>query len=291
MKRTLLFITISILGLAACNRSELTPARRSLSVEAGIDEMTKVATNGNEAAFEAGDKISVYAWTGSAAAVPETRAVDGAVNTLGADGKWTPASPMLWANLVDEHYFLGISPARTVSDFSADAYLLNPDDYTGSDLLVATSLAGLKAQEDPVSLSFSHVLARLDVNLTFRNQWESTPAVTEVTATAKKTALVDYLTKKLTATGDPAAVAIPGSGEAWSGLQVPQTGVREITVVIDGKNYVFSHTEDIPLAGGKYTTVNLVIGRDRIELASPITISPWTSQGGAIDGDVYKPNA
>ena len=284
------FAVLGLVALGACNRAELSPARRSLSVEAGIDEMTKVNTTGNVSSFVAGDKLSLYAWTGSASEIPATRVVDGAVNVLGTDGKWTSGTPMLWADLTSVHYFLGISPERSVTNFTADAYTLNPANYEGSDLLIATNVTGLKAENNPVSLVFTHAMARLDVNLSFRNQWAETPAVTAVAATAKKSGTVNYLTKAVSATGSAASVALTAaSNEAWSGLQVPQNGVKQITITIDGKDYVFTHTDDIPLSGGKYTTVNLVLGRDQIELASPITISNWTSQGGAIDGDVFKP--
>ena len=267
-------LIIAALLAVSCNKQAgETPY---ITVQAGIGPITKVTTSGNKAVFVANDKISVYAWMGSATQVPGTLVVDGVVNTF--DGtKWTPATPMLWDDKSSAHYFLGISPARTVTSFTADAYTLNQADYEASDLLIATNVAGLKAQDNPVTLAFDHVLARLDVNLTFRNQWASAPEVTAVTATAKKTATVDYLAKALTATGTAEAVALTAtSNAAWSGLQVPQTGVNTITIAIGGKDYVFTHASDIPLASGRYTTVNLVVGRDNIELSS-VSIKDWTA--------------
>lgn len=278
---------LSLAVLVACNREDLFPngGPRPISIEAGIGAMSKVAASGNSASFETGDAISLYAWTGSASAVPATRVVDGIKNTLAADGNWTPASPMLWRDNVSMHYFLGIYPARTVTDFTADAYILDPADAQ-SDLLVATRLEGIKATDNPVALTFDHAMAKLQVNLLFRTQWASAPTVTSVTATAKKTATVDYLSKTVSATGTAAPVALTAkSNAAWSGLQVPQEGVRTITIRIDDKDYVFTHTADIPLAGGKYTTVNLNVGRDRIELASVITISNWTAGTTISDGE------
>ena len=285
-------IVLALAALVACDRLSTLSGERPIAVQASIGAMTKVTTTGNKAVFDTGDAISIFAWTGSADAVPATWVVDGVKNTLGADGTWTPASPMLWRDMVSTHFFLGVFPSRTVTDFKADPYTLVPDNYAASDLLIATNLTGLKASDKPVELSFDHALARLDVNLSFRNQWETTPTVTAVAATAKKTATVDYLSKTLTATGTAAEVALKAaSNVAWSGLQVPQEGLRTITVKIDGKDYVYTHTADIPLAGGKYTTVNLILGRDKIELSSEITINDWTSQGDAIGGDVFKPAA
>ena len=290
MKKVFIIAAIGLAALA-CNKGTVTPdiSGRQIVIQAGIGTMSKVTTSGNQSVFQEGDKLSLYAWTGSATAVSTPLVVNGVRNTLGGSGKWTPEIQMLWADMVSPHYFIGIFPARTVTDFTADTYMLDPADYEASDLLIATNVAGLKAQDNPVALAFDHVLAKLYVNLSFRNQWAEAPTVTAVSATAKKTATVGYLTKALTATGTAGPVALTASANnAWIGLQVPQTGVNTITVTIGGKDYVFTHTADIPLVSGKYTTVNLAVGRDKIDLVDAITISDWTSQGDDIGGDALE---
>lgn len=285
MKKHFILTFLCFAALAACDKTVTKPDARQISILADIGETgTKVAYSGNAATFEAGDELSLYAWTGNADAVPATRVVDGVKHSLGTDGKWTPETPTLWADMVSPHYFLGISPARTVSDFTADSYTLDPADYAASDLLFAAEFSGLKAQEKPVSLTFDHALARLDIELTFRNQWTDTPTVASVKVTAKKTATVNYLEKTLTATGTASAVALgKQKNAAWSGLQIPQGGLRTLTIRIDGKDYKYTHPTDIPLVSGKFTTVRLFVGRDKIELASDITISDWTA-GASING-------
>ena len=280
----LLLAAATLLLLAGCGKQA--DEVRFITVDAGIGTMTKVEYIGsNTARFVNGDKISVFAWTGDATTVPQTLVVNGVVNTF--DGsKWTPASQMLWDDKSSLHYFLGVSPVRTVTDFKADAYTLDPSSQDASDLMIATNVAGLAPSNTPVPLNFTHALARLDVNLTFRNQWATEPTVSAVTVKAKKTATVDYLAKEVTATGTAEAVAITSAkNNAWSGLQVPQTGVNTITVTIDGKDYVYVHSADIPLVSGNYTTVNLTVGRDQIELSGEMTIKAWISSGDAIEGD------
>ena len=290
MKKLLIIAAVGFAALA-CNKGVITPdgTGREIAIQANIGPLSKVTTTGNTANFNPGDKLSLYAWTGSAAAVGTPLVVDGVKNTLGTDGKWTPETQMLWADMVTSHYFLGIYPARTVTNFTADGYELNPAKYEESDLLVAKNVAGLKAQNDPVALTFDHLMAKLNVNLTFRNQWATEPTVTAVTATARKTATVDYLSPLVTASGTAEAIALTSTKNSeWSGLQVPQSGVHTITVTIEGKDYIYTHNTDIPLGSGKFTTVNLIVGRDQIVLASEIAISPWTSQGEAIEGDALE---
>ena len=290
--KVLRFIPLAAIGLlaAACSSDESAsgkPEAKYITIEASIGNMTRATTTGNSTVFDAGDGVDIYAWTGSASAVPADKVVNGVVNTLGTDGKWTPATPMLLADMVTPHYFLGIYPARTVSDFTADPYTLDPADYEASDLLVARQLSGLIATQNPVSLTFDHAMAKLYVNMNFRNQWDETPAITSCVATAASTATVDYLAQTVTA-GTQASVSMPavaaqtGYEATYSSIMIPQSGFRTVTITIDGQEYSYTHDADIPLEAGKYTTLNLIVGRNKIELGE-VSINDWT-EGTTIDG-------
>ena len=290
--KALRFIPLAALGLmaAACSSDDSAPAQQEakyITIEASIGQMTRATTTGNTSVFEAGDGVTLYAWTGSATAVPAERVVDGVVNTLGTDGKWTPATQMLWSDMVTPHYFLGIYPARTVSDFTADPYTLDPADYEASDLLVARQLSGLIATQNPVSLTFDHAMAKLNVNMNFRNQWSETPAIASCVATAASTATIDYLAQTVTA-GEQSQVSMPAVtaqqsfAATYSSIMVPQSGFRTVTITIDGQPFTYTHDADIPLEAGKYTTLNLIVGRNKIELGE-VSINDWT-EGTVIDG-------
>ena len=275
-----------ILSLAGCSNDGRMGAdvdAGRITVDASIGPMTKVAYNGNSTAFSAGDQIAVYGWTGSADAVPAKLVVNGVRNTLGADGTWTPATQMLWKNGTDAHYFLGVYPARDITDFTADPYTLDPSPaaYTVSDLLMASKLDGVKATAGTVMLKFDHAMAKLNVNLKFSNEFATAPTVSSVKVKARKTATINYLTKSVTATGIMTPVDIPAAATAatgyvysYSGLQVPQDGVTTIIVAIADKEYVYTSPTPIPLQSGKYTTLGLIVGRDNLELAS-VNVSNW----------------
>ena len=284
MNRITKYLTLAaaLLALAGCNK-ELAPEGAEMTVEASVSALTKVSADGG--AFTSGDQIAVYAWLGGATEMPATRVVDGVVNTF--DGsKWTPATMMRWQVTDDPHYFLGVCPVPTaaISDFTAVPYTLDPTEYVESDLLLATTPDGVKNTGVAVPLAFHHAMAKLSVNLKFRSQWATKPTVSAVTVTAQSTANVNYLTQTVTATGTASAVTVPevtsiasGYDRSFSGLQVPQTGVRKVTVTIDGKDFVYEAGEDITLASGRNTTLNLLVGRDKIDLAG-ISLSPWTAE-------------
>ena len=272
---------IALFCFVACSK-ELSPdVTGCITVDASIGHATKVSYDGNAAQFSTGDRIAVYGWMGSSTAVPATRVVNGVRNTLGSDGKWTPATQMLWKTVTDAHYFLGVYPAKDITDFTADPYTLDPS--ADGDLLVATNLSGVKATGGAVLLNFDHVMAKLNVNLKFRNEWEQTPTVTSVTVTAQTAATVNYLVKEVTANGAATQVALTeldspetGFDLSYSGLQVPQA-IRTITVTIGGKEYVYRSSDDIKLIGGQYTTINLNVGMDSMTL-STISITGWETE-------------
>lgn len=313
MKTVKLFIiaTLSLAVLAACNKDGEDFNSNSITVKAAIGNITKVAYNGNASVFEAGDNLSLFAWIGDKASIPSKLVVNGVVNTMEQNGKWQPATQMLWKNTTAPHYFMAVSPAREVKSFTADEYVLDPaaDKYLQSDLLIAVNDKGLTSSKNPVDLVFEHAMATLNVKLSFRNQWtEGNPpsqtVVTEakiaaVDATAKDHASIDYINKAVTATGEAAKVALNKVENAkWTCLMVPQEGFRTITISLAGNDewlggngtYVFTAPEDIALTSGKVTTVNLIIGRDQITLdENGITISDWVAQESETNGEVFKP--
>ena len=263
------------------------PDAGTITVDASIGTLTKVSYDGSASSFETGDQIAVYAWTGGAAAVPSERVVDGVVNTLGSDGKWTPASVMYWKPGSDAHYFLGVSPVRAITDFSADAYTLSGV-YATDDLLFARKLDGVKPGSGAVALSFEHAMARLTVNVKVRNEFGASPTV-GVTIVAKSGATVNYLTGAVTATGDaserslPALASAPtGYTHSFGGIQVPQDGVRTVMITVGGMAYSYTAGEDIPLKSGRHTTLGLILGKDKLEL-SGVSVSDWTA-GSALSG-------
>lgn len=288
--KNLLLATTAIL-LAACSTdSDVLPPQDlgQIRVTASVGAMTRVAHSGNSTTFETNDRISVYAWLGADNDM-QRLVVDNSINTLGGDGTWTAEPQMLWADNTSDHYFLGIYPERNrTTDYKADPYTLDFNNQTASDLLVARTTA--KPTGSAVKLEFEHVMAKLVVNLSFRNEWTIAPEVVSVTATACTEATVNYLENPVEVT--PATgqnlVVIPftGTSASFAGIMIPgQGGFRTINVTLEnGKVYTYTHPSGIDLQPGRYTTVNLVLGRDNIKLDDAgINVSDWEN-GTSIDG-------
>ena len=301
-KKTYLFALMAMaLTLGSCSDNENGiggETSKYITVSTSIGNMTRVATDANGGqTFEEGDEISVYAWTGDATVAPETRerVVNNAINKL-TNGSWVSTPQMLWKNNRDKHYFIGVYPTAAISDLSTGEYTFDETKQVESDLLVAVNKDGLSYNVDeqqPVPLTFTHVMAKLVVNLTYKNQWGTEgPTVDKVAVgNAAKKATVNYLTKVVT----PSAVAedkadfdmpVLTANKEYASIIIPQDGVQKITITIGGKDFIYDNGTPFKFESGKITIVNLEVGRDVIKLGD-VNISDWGSTGEPIKGEAY----
>ncbi len=294
--KKILFSLMAFAVLTACNNDEdFAPENSSdkIKVNASVGQMTPVASNGMASHFENGDQIMVYGWTGDKTAVPADPPI-ASVNTF--DGtKWSASPLMLWQSQTAAHYFLGIYPVRTVTDFKADAFVLDETEQTDADLLVAVSDdQGVVANNRGVDLTFKHVMAKININMNFRNEFgDVTPTPSEVKLYCGKEATINYLTQAVTADAyrynNAAFIAMPvletpetGFDKSYSSIVIPQTGVNIVNIVIGGTTYRYEGVEDIPFESGKVTTLNLNVGKDGISLAG-VTVGDW-KEGETLEG-------
>ena len=303
-KKTYLFALMAMaLTLGSCSDNENGiggETSKYITVSTSIGNMTRVATDAKGGqTFEEGDEISVYAWTGDATTVPAAtgRVVDNAKNKL-TKGVWISTPQMLWKNNRDKHYFIGVYPisASAISDLSAGEYTFDETKQVESDLLVAVNKDGLSYNVDeqqPVPLTFTHVMAKLVVNLTYKNQWGTEgPTVDKVAVgNAAKKATVNYLTKVVTPSAvaeDKADFDMPAltANKQYASIIIPQDGVQKITITIGDKDFIYDNGTPFKFESGKITTINLEVGRDVIKLGD-VNISDWGSTGEPIKGEAY----
>jgi hypothetical protein len=281
MKKTVLSAAVVAASLLAACSYAPEEGLQDIQLNTSISSSeTRVATdaNGSES-FVDGDAISVYGWTGeenSSKVNAGTMVVNGVKNTL-TSGSWVAETQMLWFNPTEKHYFLSIFPARTVKDFTADEFTLTTPSVADNDLLIAKNLTGLVAAQKVVSLNFNHAMAKLIVNLSYRNQWGDTPTVSSVNVEAQTTGTIDYLAAApVTATGTASNFALVADSEnlIYSSIMVPQETLKTITVTIDGTTFTYNSESAISLKSGYVTTVNLIVGRDELT-AGTISINDW----------------
>ena len=280
--------------LGSCSDSENTTgteAPKSITVSTSIGKMTRITTDAKGTqTFSEGDEISVYAWTGSAENVPAAagRVVNNAISKL-TDKVWVATPQMLWKNNVDQHYFIGIYPTKNVDNLTADTYTFNAENQTASDLLVAVNTNGLSYAKDPVKLEFTHVMAKMVVNLSYKNQWGGTPTVKNVVVSdAINEATINYLTKAVTPTTTAKAdFEIPATtaNTQYVSVLIPQNGIQKIAITIGDKTFIYDNKTPFTFESGKITTINLEVGRDQVIL-DEVKISDW-ADGNTFHGEAF----
>lgn len=285
------FKTIALAMLAATltacsNDDNGGKAPKYINIDAQLSQPTKttIAADGTMS-FTSGDAISVYAWTGSASTLPTTAdgfVVAGNTNTFNGS-TWTASPQMLWKDLTSPHFFIATYPQR---DITQTNFTLDTSKQAECDVMVATNLGtdskGIIATETAIPLAFDHLMAKLQVNLQFRNQWgESGPTSVAVSINSKSSATIDYLAKSVTPTGDASyinlpsvAAAVEGYAKSYESIVIPVSDLKNIKIAIDGHDYIYTHDTAIQLQGGKTTIVNLMVGRNEITLGS-MSIKGW----------------
>lgn len=287
--KTLRTIALAMLAatLTACSNDDNGgKAPKYINIDAQLSQPTKttIAADGTMS-FTSGDAISVYAWTGSASTLPTTAdgfVVAGNTNTFNGS-TWTASPQMLWKDLTSPHFFIATYPQR---DITQTNFTLDTSKQSECDLMVATNLGtdskGIIATETAIPLAFDHLMAKLQVNLQFRNQWgESGPTSVAVSINSKSSATIDYLAKSVTPTGDASyinlpsvAAAVEGYAKSYESIVIPVSDLKNIKIAIDGHDYIYTHDTAIQLQGGKTTIVNLMVGRNEITLGS-MSIKGW----------------
>lgn len=297
-KKTILFAMMAMamtMTWSSCSDEEISngsEAPKSITVTTSIGNMTRLTTDEKGSQhFTEGDEISVYSWAGAAPSA-ENMVINNAINKL-TDKVWVATPQMLWKDRETLHNFIGIYPTTTVEDLTAGAYKLNVANQEASDLLVAVNTNGLsyeKNANDAVKLEFTHVMAKMVVNLSYKNQWGGTPTVKNVVVSdAINEATINYLTKAVTPTTTAKAefeVPATAANTQYVSVLIPQNGIQKIAITIGDKTFIYDNKTPFTFESGKITTINLEVGRDEIIL-NDVKISDWepgkTFGGEALD--------
>lgn len=291
----ILLVSILLAGCSNNNEEEQPAPSKYITVNTGI--LSRVTDDGT--AFTAGDDLSLYGWTGDKdKPTTENMVVNGMRNTF--DGaNWTPEMVMLWKDTTTPHYFAAVSPARLVSNFTSQEVTL-----TGvpaeDDIMTATNLKGVTAGDGPVILKFTHLMSRVILVLTYKNEFgydsdgkPVVPQLEKALINVKSTAMLNVMensaTLKSNADTAPIPLAQVTPSTKYQLITVPQTipaASPFITLKVKGneKEYIYRPAKQISLDTGKSTTITLSIGRDAIYPGS-LSVEGWG------DGEEHKGEA
>ena len=230
------------------------------------------------------------------------------------NGKWNPATQMLWQNSTTAVDILAYAPYQAngnVKIFGKSDYAFSvkedqsiAEDYS-SDLIVYKQ-TGFKPESDlntnqAVNVAFTHLLSQLNLTIELRDQFnqDEKKPVTEATVTDVKvngtiiSSKVDFSASPISVQVDDtqeATAIIPETTEFkaagkttdhaafnYSAIVIPQTvtaGNFSISFKVDGTDYIWTSTSDVNFVSGNKHQLSLLVGKDVVQVKG-ITATPW----------------
>ena len=229
------------------------------------------------------------------------------------NGKWNPATQMLWQNSTTAVDILAYAPYQAngkVKVFGKSDYAFsvkedqsNAEDYS-SDLIVYKQ-TGFKPESDlntnqAVNVAFTHLLSQLNLTIELRDQFnqDEKKPVTSATVTDVK---VDgtFIRSKVNFAADPISVQFDGMASKaitpetvafkkadkttdhatfkYSAIVIPQwirAGVFCISFKVNGNDYIWTSTSDVNFVSGKKHDLLLLVGKDVVQ-GGAISAKPW----------------
>lgn len=224
------------------------------------------------------------------------------VRWVNGSGSWTPEIQTLWKN--------SQSP---VGIFAYAPHISGADDHTGVEFSIPSNQTGGTSSADflwyskpgfvpandlknqKLNITFSHVLVKLKVNLTFGNEFGDSHSVKDVILNGTSSKIRCDLANRTVTDLDQSssndismcntadyvyeAIFFPGKGQ--------KSGARMLTVVMsDNKAYSVTLDSNLELYGGCAYTMNVKVGKDRVD-AGNVNVIEWVTEKELGDKDSY----
>lgn len=229
------------------------------------------------------------------------------MKVTGSEGVWTPESTLLWKSSSTPVEYYAYLPYRETLDngnlvpvsLSANQ---SAESILGEDLLY-TSAQNVLAKDNPngIALEFKHKLAQLKVVLKKGTEVEESLEIPEVTlANCLLSGSMDVTTGEVTSGTNASDVSMFGSKSPidnpftniWETLLVPgsfSAGKFAVTIAVgsgvDQRQFRYQISDAVTLEGGNSYTLNLIVGRDKVEMGD-IKAEEWTPiDGGGLVTD------
>lgn len=230
--------------------------------------------------------------------------------------QWTPEQQMLWKDATTPVKLFAYAPYQNNSQ-NLTQVPFSVSTTQDKDGILNSDLVGFAQNnfqptrhldtDGKVALAMMHKLAKLNVRLTYGNQWGDTPP--QVMAVSINGTRISGTYNATTATfigvdTQPAAQAISMYANHVAALEdapaytqyeaiiLPQevdlgTALVQIELA-DNTRYVYTPTANHNFISGTETAINLRIGKDNVELADNITVTPWLDATDDKTGDTEE---
>lgn len=286
-------IWITLISLVLCVSMVVAVTHRSSIVAFAVSQ-----TSDNGYTFDDKDKVHVVGWHGDWDQYnkPWVMAADAwwndSVYTYDKTaGRWKTDDYMRWQNGDGlEHHFVAWWPENIIkSNENLTAVNVTvTGDYNKDDILLA-HWSGTRPENNQLNMEFKHLLSRFDVHLIFRDEYAGAKDIS-IQTHLKKTAECNFLTGEVTATSGEGIKMqqrpYPDANYDWSGtcITVPHNfpmseQLLTIRFTVNGvdKAISYTHSQDLNFHSGERITLNLYVGKDKVELID-VSVNGWEQE-------------
>ena len=270
MKAKATLIAVAAMMMAACSQMENTVDERTpvaLQYTTVDAAETKAAQNLNEGTFASGETVKVRISNTGAGEWTDYNFTTGSAGAMTVPDP-APYYPAGSQNIDIVAYY----PATAGTSFSVQTDQTSDANYKASDLMFA-SVSNQAKQTDPVSLAFTHKMAKINVNVTTGTGVGSITGVSILNV--KPTVSFNQATGVVgEASGTATSIVMSNEGAAIIPAQTISGGLLSINTDKGPATYTVSSKEFE--AGHQYTlniTVNL------LAIGTNNAITGWTSEG------------
>ena len=308
MKKLFFFAAAASVMLAACSsdNEEATVAEKSairLSTQS-LTGMTRAGQSVQLTQFAADENVGIFLAEDNAGS-PVTSGTNvtpyAQPLTYVADGAGNLANTQYWPQDGNGLHIFGVYPLAAATaaaaynatgvTFTVAADQTSDANYKASDLMTGLPTSGtnpVARTTANVPMTFTHLLTKVDVNLSAGEGFTSTEmdaAVVSILGT-KLTTTFDVQSTTVGAASGTAAPIVAGTGAANSAIIVPQTivaGASFIKVTVGGGDYIYKMGADTDFDSKKCYTFNITVNKTGLVL-TVTTITDWVN-GGATAGN------
>lgn len=295
-KNLLLMAALAGTVFTGCsNDEELTPNAPDLTdtpilVNAGVNNL--VATRAGYAAGELKEGSFGLYLTTEGTNISESRyncenkKVSRNTNDLG----WNYEDGLLYwkSNNASVNYYAYMPYQENVPTQLSVSVVQTETTFKDEDFLYAESKTAT-ATTDGIGITFDHKLCKLNVKLSRGTELETGVTFSSVKLDACCALQADFNMsdgKVTPASAGVESITLLGNNDMYECIVVPQTFASTLAVTIEGSNgavYKYKSDETLVFNSGKEYTLNLTVGRDRVEIGT-ITAAPWGTE--EIGGDL-----
>ena len=306
MKKLLFFAAVASVMLTACSSeneeakvTDSSPLRLSTQ---NITGLTRAGQSVQLSQFANGQNVGIFLVEDNAG-TPVTSGTNVTTYaqplTYVANGSGALTNVQYWPTDGNGLYIWGVYPLAAATtaaaynatnvSFSVAADQSADANYMASDLMTGAPTASnpVARQTSAVGLTFTHLLTKIDVNLTAGDGFAASDinnAVVSILNTKPTTTFGVQSTTVGEASGTAAPI-VAGTGAATSAIIVPQTvaaSANFIQVAVGGGNYIYKLTADKTFAAKTKYTYSITVNKTGLILTST-TVTDWL-EGGSTSG-------